>query len=165
MQQNKKLNSGMISGILLPLGLICLFAFCSLALALMGGRAYKQIQAGVDDSFGTTVAASYLRTKLSQNNGLDVVSLRQQDDIEMLVIKTQISGRDFETRIFMWQGQLMETFVAADSDFSTGGGISIARIKSCDFSISAENLFTAEIESMAGTKTRTAFALLTGGEQ
>lgn len=165
MQHKKKLNSGMVSGILLPLGLVCLFAFCSLALALMGGRAYKQIQAGVDDSFGSTVAASYLRTKLSQNNGAGLVTLREEDGIEVLDITAKISDRDFETRIFMWQGQLMEMFVAADTEFSVEGGISIAKIQSCSFSISEESLFVAEIESMAGTQTRTAFALLAGGEQ
>lgn len=164
MKTNKKFSSGLITGIMLPMGLICLFAFCSLALALMGGRAYKQIQAGLNDSFGSTVAASYLRTKISQNNRVNAISLQQQEGLEYLVINTEISGKTYETRIFVWEGQLMEVFVMEGTPFTTNGAIAIAAVQSCDFSINESNLFEAVIETPSGTQTRTAFALLQGGE-
>ena len=162
MQPNKH-KSGVVAGILLPMGLTCLFAFCSLALALMGGRAYKQIQGSIDDSFGSTVAANYLRTKLSQNNTAGAVSLRQEGAFELLVIASEVSERPYETRIYVNEGQLMESFVAGDTPFNASSGMKIASLSSCTFAIAEDGLFTAELTSPEGAKTRTAFALAEGG--
>jgi len=160
--QVKKNRSGVVAGIMLPMGLICLFAFCSLALALMGGQAYKQIQAGVDDSFGSTVAASYLRTKLSQNNQPGVVSLRTEAGVDMLVIRTEGAQTVYESRIYVSDGRLMESFVPADDPFSDNG-IKIAEITSCTFALADDGLFSAEIVSVAGAVTPVSFALTEGG--
>ena len=84
--QNRKRSFGLPASVLLPIGIICLFAFCSLALAVIGGRAYKNIQHDINDHFGVTVSAHYLRTKLSQNNTAGSISLRRQGDADMLVI-------------------------------------------------------------------------------
>ncbi len=158
-------KSGLVAGILLPIGMICLFAFCSLALALLGGRAYKQIQAGVDDSINTTVAASYLRTKLSQNNTAGAVSLRQEGEADVLVIATTSGdGASYETRIFLAEGTLRESFVPASDTFNAAGGIEIAQLQACSFSLEEGGLFTAEMTSPAGSVARTAFALTQGGE-
>lgn len=162
MKENKH-KSGVVAGILLPMGLACLFAFCSLALALMGGRAYKQIQNSIDDSYGSTVAASYLRTKLLQNNSAGAVSLRSEGAYELLVITSHTTEREYEIRIFLNEGELREHFVSADAEFSPNSGTSIAQVRSCHFTISEDGLFTASLESLAGAKTRTAFALAQGG--
>ncbi|MGD9559163.1 MAG: DUF4860 domain-containing protein [Oscillospiraceae bacterium] len=145
------------------MGLICLFAFCSLALALLGGRAYRQIQAGVEDSFGSTVAASHLRTKLSQNNAVGAVSLRDEGGVQVLAIATTTGEADYETRIYLHEGTLWERFVTADTPFSTVGGIQIAQLARCTFAISPDGLFTSEIESSEGSVVRVAFALAEGG--
>ncbi len=161
--QGRQNKSGALAGILLPLGLICLFAFCSLLLALMGGQAYKSIQNGVDDSFDSTVTANYLRTKLAQNNRAGAISLRTEGDIEVLVIASGTGNERYETRIYVQDGRLMENYAMASAPFSPEGGMSIAKVRSCSFSIE-DGLFTAEIESPAGYSTRTVFLLAQGEE-
>lgn len=153
--------SGVVSGILLPIGLVCLFAFCSLALALFGGRSYRQIQQGIDDSYDSTVAANYLRTKLSQNNTQDAISLRDEAGLQVLAILSEQDGTAYETRIFATDGQLKEAFVQADSPFQKTAGTDVADVESCLFAIDG-GLFTAEIVSVLGTTTRTAFSLAGG---
>ena len=160
--QQKKSASGSVAGILLPMGLVCLFAFCSLALALMGGQAYRQIQSSVDDSYDTTVAASYLRTKLSQNNQSGAVQLREENGVQLLVIQSKSNDVLYETRIYMKDGRLMENFERADVPFAPVDGVMIAELASCRFALD-EGLFTAEMESRAGTSTSTAFAVTQGG--
>lgn len=160
MQDNQK-RSGSVMGILLPMGLICLFAFCSLALALLGGQAYRQIQAGVDDAFDSTVAASYLRNKLTQNNEAGRISLREEGAFNVLVIA---DDNDLETRIYVIDGELRETYVKADTAFEAASGITIAQVAACSFELSAEHVFTAEIESPEGVHSRVAFALANGGD-
>ena len=160
----KREKSGVVAGVLLPMGLICLFAFCSLALALFGGQAYRQIQGAVDDSFDCNVAASYLRNKLSQNNTGDSISLREENGVQLLVISTTVGERSFETRIYHANGQLRESTVAAGMPFEISpADITIARLQSCNFTCSEDGLFTAEMVSAAGTRTRTAFAMVEGG--
>lgn len=162
MRDNAK-RSGSVVGVLLPMGLICLFAFCSLALALLGGRAYRQVQAGVDDAFDSTVAASYLRNKLTHNNEAGRVSLREEGAFEVLVIRDERGETAFETRIYVIDGQLRETFVPADAVFEAASGVTIALVGGCTFNLSADNVFTAEIESPGGVHSRVVFALAGGG--
>ena len=156
-------KSGVVAGILLPMGLVCLFAFCSLALALYGGSAYKQIQNGVEDSFGPSVSAGYLRTKLSQFNHSGSIAIRQLGEMDVLVITSQSSGSEYETRIYMHEGRLMENYQRADMEFFPSGGIQIATLKSCQFSLAEDGLFTAVIESLDGSVTETSFAVAQGG--
>lgn len=163
MQQ--KTSSGTIVGILLPLGLICLFAFCSLALALMGGRAYKSIQANIDSGYGTTVAASYLRTKLSQNNLPGSIRLTQENGVEVLSLSTTQNESSYLTRIYMHEGQLKESFLPEGSAFQPAGGVPIAMVNECTFALDEETkLFTANMRNGDGVATRVAFALA-GGER
>lgn len=156
-------KTGVISGVLLPLGLICMFAFCSLALALLGGSAYRQIQGRVDDSFNSTVVANYLRTKLTTGNMAGAVSIREENNFKALVITDTSGDITRETRIFVIDGVVIEINTAADMPLSPAGGTHIATVKSCVFHISEDGLFTAEITSPAGVYTRTAFALVQGG--
>lgn len=157
-------KSGVVAGLLLPLGLVCLFAFCSLALALFGGRAYRQIQDGVDDGFGSTVAAGYLTTKLSQNNRAGAVSLRREGDVELLVIERRAGDALYETRIYWRDGCLRESDMPAEAPFSPSPADSaIAEVSRCDFAIDGTGLFTARIVSEGGTVTQAAFALAREG--
>ena len=156
-------KSGVVAGILLPMGLICLFAFCSLALALMGGSAYKSIQSSVDESFGSTVAASYLRTKMSQYNSIGAVSIRTEGDYQVLVLAAEEDNRQYETRIYVSEGKLMEIFVTADLPFDPKSGLTIAEVNRCNFTISEDGLFIAEVENTSGDVIRTVFALVQGG--
>jgi hypothetical protein len=158
----KKSRSGVMAGIVLPMGLVCLCAFCSLALALLGGRAYKQIQNAADDGFGSTVAASYLRTKLSQNNAGSAVTLREENGVAVLVIANE-GPPAYETRIYMAGGELREDFVPAGTAFNPVGGMRVAALARCDFTLDGDGLFTAEIESLAGSVTRACFAVSKGG--
>ena len=161
--RQKRYRSGVVSGILLPLGMVCLFAFCALALALLGGRAYKQIQGNVDRSHGSSVAASYLRTKLSQNNSGGTILLEEQNGVQTLVITTDIQGRSFDTRIFMHEGQLVETFGPSGAEAGTAGGNLIANLSACTFALDEDGLFTAMLVGTDGTTARSAFALTEGG--
>ncbi|MDL2219038.1 DUF4860 domain-containing protein [Ruminococcaceae bacterium OttesenSCG-928-O06] len=166
MQPNKQ-KSGAILGILLPMGLVCLFALCSLMLAMIGGRAYKQVQATVDDAHNSSVAAGYLRTKLAQNNQSGAIALRNEDGVQVLVITVamQDSAAVLETRIHYNNGRLLEETVPADEAFEPGYGTRIALLEDCRFALTPEGLFTADLVGPAPqyTTTHLAFAIAEGG--
>lgn len=151
-------KSGAVIGILLPVGLICLFAFCSLALALMGGQAYKQMNNSIDDSYGSTVTASYLRTKLAQNNQAGCISLSEEDGMQVLTILTGLDAT-YETRIFMHDGALRESVVTSGRELNVAQSTEIAQVQSCTFTVQDDGLLEVEIVSPGGVSTRLAFAL------
>lgn len=161
--KSTKYRSGLFAGVLLPVGLICLFAFSSLALALLGGRAYRQINANIDDGYGSTVAVSYLRTKLAQNNRAGAISLQEIDGLDVLVIASTVGERTYETRIFVYDNTLRESFVAAGQTMDVTNSVEIAQISSCTFTIGDDGLFEAEIVSTNGVSAYLAFALVLGG--
>lgn len=171
MHQFKK-GSGLVTGVLLPVGLICVFAFCSLLMAVMGARAYRSLQTNNDDSYGSTVAANYLRTKLAQNNAAGRIELRDEGGVQVLVIREEGEELNYETRIFVHGGNLREIYVSENQLFVAQSGTVIAPLQSCIFSIDDEGLFEAEITSPRGIVTNTAFSLVedahvgaTGGEE
>lgn len=151
-----------IAGILLPIGLICLFAFCSLALALLGGRAYKDIQSSVDENFETAVTANYLRTKVSQNNVDGHVEMRKEGGFELLVITSGTADNLLETRIYVIDGELRETYVTASAPFEAASGITIATVGDCKMTVE-DGLFQADILSTEGVSTQVAVALAGAG--
>lgn len=160
---NNLKRSGSVSGILLPMGLVCLFTFCSLTLALLGGQTYRQIQAGVDDAFNSSVAANYLRNKLTQNNAEGKISLRQEGVFDVVVITGENGGGSaVETRIYVIDGELRETYVLAEVPFEAASGITIALLGGCTFALSSDGIFTADIVSPEGVHTRVALALVAG---
>ncbi|MDL2324148.1 DUF4860 domain-containing protein [Ruminococcaceae bacterium OttesenSCG-928-A16] len=161
--QKKQKRSGIIAGVLLPMGIICLFALGSLVLALYGGRVYKSIQLCGADEFETTITANYLRTKLSQNNKVDAIWLANQGGTQVLTIELKTDEGVYETRIFVHQGQLMESFTSQSKAFAVEDAVPISAVQSCTFSILDDNLFLAEITSPNGAFTRVAFALVQGG--
>lgn len=160
--KEKQSRNGTIAGLLLPMGLLCLFAGCSLVLALWGGQAYKAIETTVDSGNSSTLATSYLRTKLANTAYGDSVLLREENGVQVLVLQSSISDILYETRIYMQDGELVESFGTADSDFAQAN-TSIAQLQSCTFAIAGDGLFTAEVVSENGTVSRTAFVLQEGG--
>lgn len=152
-------RSGIIAGVLLPMAIVCLFAVGALALALFGGRAYKAIQNYTSADFETTVTTNYLRTKISQNNKKDAVAIETIDGVQVLLIDVPTESGTYQTRIFVYNGEMMESFTAKEKVFDPADATVISKVAACEFSISENGLFVAEIESEDGTHTRVAFAL------
>ncbi len=148
---------------LLPLGLVCVFAVCSLALALIGGRAYRDIQEDVALGYDSRIAATYLRTKLSQDNVAGAATLRTEGTYEVLVLARATDSGSLETRIYMDGGKLKEAYVPAGTAFDASLGTAVAVLDDCVFTIDENGLFTADIVCTDGQPQRMQFALA-GGE-
>ena len=163
MQRLIRRNSMLSS--LLPLGLVVVFALSSLALALMGGQAYRKIQDGVTQSYDSVIAASYLRTKLSQDNLADAAALRTEGTYQVLVLTrpSQTGTGVVETRIYVDGGYLKESFVPGGTAFDAALGVPVAAVKSCTFTIDENGLFTATIVCPNGDEVRSVFALAQEG--
>ena len=160
--KNGKKSYELIIGIVLPMLLICVFAFCSLGITLMGAQAYRKLQSNWVDEFGSSVAANYLRTKISQNNIEGSIYLKTEGDYNVLVIEDTQQEEPYETRIFVKDNDLKEIFVRKDTPFDENQGNTIAQVSLCEFSIDG-GIFSAEIRSVEGGHTRVAVALAGGG--
>jgi hypothetical protein len=159
MNRSKKQSSGTITGVLLPLGMICLFAFCSMFLLLTGLNVYRQLRQGSESVFGSTVAYSYLHTKISQNNAEGTISLREESGTQMLVLSNPNQGENpYETRIYFFGGELCELFTPANEPFDPNLGTTITPLLHCNFSIE-QGLFEADMMTVEEESIHMAFNL------
>jgi hypothetical protein len=162
MSRLKKQSSGTITGVLLPLGMICLFAFCSMFLLLTGLSVYRELRQGSDSVFGSTVAYSYLHTKLSQSNTEGAISLREEEGTQVLVISNPNQGENpYETRIYFFGGKLCELFTPASEPFDPALGTTITALLYCSFSIDG-SLFEADMMTVEEESIHMAFGLVGG---
>lgn len=103
-------NSGsMLSTFILPISLVCIFAFLALILTFMGSENYKSIKANYDATGESTVSVSYLTTKVRQNNQAGVLSIVHQNGGDKLVVREEIKGKTFRTEIFVKDQSLYES--------------------------------------------------------
>lgn len=151
-------GGGLITAVLLPMGLICIFAFCSLLLVVVGVDVYRQVQDSGDRSYDSAVLASYLRTKVVQNNVEGCIYLRDEDGLEVLVIESAAQGTELETLIFFQDGKLYEGLKLAEDDFNPGLASAIASVDGCSFAIT-DGLLTAELLIPGGEVARVAVTL------
>lgn len=101
-----KKTGNSLATFLLPFLLVCLFAVCSLLVASFGLKIYSSIQKDTDLSYQNRICASYLTTKIRQSNGAEYVTVEDQ----ALVLTETIDGQAYDTRIYLQDDQLIESF-------------------------------------------------------
>lgn len=86
---------------------VCLFAVSTLLVSAYGLRSYQAIQDASDRNYNARTAVSYVATKLRQSSDAYRIEIPQPNT---LVIVQEISNELYETKIFLENGKLMESF-------------------------------------------------------
>jgi hypothetical protein len=119
-----------------------LFASCILSVLLSGAGAYRRLSQRDKEDFQRSTCAQYVATKLHQVD--DCVTVGSFGGQDALLISQELDGEEYLTRIYCFNGYLMELFSAADADFSPEDGERVLPLK--DFSLSLEGeLLTAKM--------------------
>ena len=155
-------GSGIVMGVVLPLTVLCLFAFASLSVGIAGLQLYRRGQAARDDTFACTMAAQYLRSKLQSVHSAGDVTIRQEGVGDVLVLTGTVGGERYETRIFLYNGQLVECYVSAAQPFNPVAAVPIAQLHGFSVSLDENGLLHAALESVGGEQVRLVYRLATG---
>ena len=157
MRNHKK--SDIIISFAIPLLVICIFAATVLGVSVLGASVFKTMQADTEASTQCTIAAGYMRTKLLNAENTGAVSVITVDGIEVLCIDTTLGEAVYQTRIFLQNGVLKESFVQKDTPFSFAAAHDIAKIQQCEISLNQSGLCIIEIKSTQNDFMRVAVQL------
>lgn len=135
-----------------------LFAACALAVLLTGAQAYSRLTQRDQAVAQRRTCAQYLATRVRQADQKDGVSVAAFGDTDALLL---MEGEDYATRIYCYDGYLMELFAAKDDTLAPADGTRI--LPSGGLALSLEDgLLTAILTTTEGTTDTLRLSLRSG---
>lgn len=146
---------------LMALLLFGVFAACVLAVLLTGANAYRRLTQRDQAAYLRRTCVQYLATRVRQADSRDCVAVEDFDGADALILME--TGGDYATRIYCYDGWLMELYAAADADMEPQDGEKVLELGSLTLSLEDGRL-TADVADQEGT-TETLRLTLRSGEE
>lgn len=127
---------------------LAVFAVSILGVLLGGAGIYQRLVSRTDDAYDSRTCVQYLASKVRQAPA--EVTLASFGEGMALVIPQVYGEKEYLTRIYCYQGWLMELFCAADGNFAPEDGEKILPVEALALSID-DGLLVAQIQT-AGEK-------------
>jgi len=110
------------------LAVFVLFALCMLSVLLSGAGAYRRLVQQGSESYALRTCEQYIATRVRQCARGELVSVESFGECCALVLREDVEGVEYLTRIYCHEGWLMELFAAADGEFQPEDGEIVVRI-------------------------------------
>lgn len=98
------------------------FAVCLLAVLLTGANSYQSLTQRDRTASDSRTCAQYLSTRVRQADQYQAIGVEPFGGGDALSFRQDIDGREYLTRVYVWDGWLMELFSAADTALSPQDG-------------------------------------------
>ncbi len=132
---------------LMALLLFGVFAACVLAVLLTGANAYRRLTQRDQEAYLRRTCVQYLATRVRQADSRDRVSVESFGGADALVL-TETDG-SYTTRIYCYDGWLMELYAAADADMEPQDGEKVLELSSLRLTLE-DGALTADTVDTAG---------------
>ncbi len=99
---------------LFVLSLFAVFAVSALLLVFSGTRVYENITEGMESSFSSRTAISFIKKQVDQNNTLGAISIGNIENTSALMLTETIDDNEFVRYIYFYDGYLCELFTKSD---------------------------------------------------
>ena len=109
-----------------------LLSVCTLLLLLSGAGVYRRIAQRSSEADASRTAARYLTTRVHQSER--GASVEPFGDTEALVLRETVADRTYLTRVYCYEGYLMELYTAAEGDFAPSDGEKLFPVEALSFS-------------------------------
>ncbi len=143
---------------LAALGLFTVFALGILGVLLGGGNAYRRLTARDRDTYDRGTALSYLATRVRQAPEPENITVTDLEGVSALSFGQTIEGRAYTTRVYCYEGWLMELFTLAEGDFSPEDGEKLLPMQALECTL-ADDLLTLDATDSSGQTARLYFSL------
>ena len=131
---------------LLMLLLFGVFAVCVLAVLLTGADAYRGLTQRDQAAFDRRSGVQYIATRVRQGDTEDSVTVEPFEDVTALVLTDE---EGYVTKVYCYDGWLMEMYCAADAELEPIDGQKVMRMDGLELSLE-DGLFTAQISGEEG---------------
>lgn len=124
--------------------MLAVFAVGVLGVLLGGGKVYRALTQRSAAAYDSRTCSQYLLSKLRQLPDANAVAVADFDGLQALQITQYVDGEAYVTRIYCYDGWLMELFSVAGGEFSPGDGERV--LPATDLSITQQqDLLTLKI--------------------
>ena len=156
MKQHKNLRYGLAA-----LLVLAVFAVGILGTLLGGAGIYRRLTWRDQTAFNSRTCAQYIATRVRQASGM--VEIARFGDVDALVIPEIIQGETYLTRVYCYEGWLMELFTAESGKFEPQDGEKL--LPAYDLALMLEDgLLRASITDSSG-QTQDLYLYLRGQEE
>ena len=112
-----------------------LFAIGILSVLLGGANVYRRLNQRDQQSYDSRTCAQYITTKLRQAPAPDAVVIAPFGDGDALLITEIIEEGTYLTRVYCYNGWLMELFTVSDGEFAPEDGEKILPLQALSLSL------------------------------
>lgn len=126
------------------------FAVCILAVLLTGADVYKGLVDRGAEDYDRRTAAQYVSTRVRQADAAGSVSVEDFSGQPTLVLREEINGTTYLTRVYCYDGYIRELFAAESGSFSPEDGEKLLEAQQLSFSLDGD-LLSARITLPDGT--------------
>lgn len=135
---------------LMALLVFCVFAVCVLAVLLTGAEVYQKLVDRGERCYDARTAAQYVATRVRQADQTGSVAVEDFGGVEALVLREEINGKAYLTRVYCYDGFIRELFTGEDGKFSPEDGEKLLAAETISFSREGQ-LVSAVITLSDGT--------------
>ncbi len=139
-----------------------LFALCVLCVLLSGAGVYRRLTADGQQAYARRTCAQYITTRVRQSENAAALAVESFGGVSALTVTQTIGSEVYLTRVYCYQGWLMELFSHREGEFSPADGEKLLPAQSLTFSLN-DGLLQATVVDEFGRQTALTFALR-GGE-
>ena len=139
------------------------FAVCILFVLLSGANIYRDVTERGQISFEQRTVAQYLTTRVRQSDSAGCIAVEEFEGLSALVLREEIDGETYETRIYCFDGYLWELFSGTDSGLLPEDGEKLLQVQGLQFARSGDVL-TAELVTADGQRQQLIWYLRSGEE-
>ena len=114
------------------LALFALFIVMLMIALLACVSVYKTLSASGAAADSERLSKSLLANVVRANDAADAVSIIQGPEGKALVLTERLDSGNYETRIYLYEGAVMQEYVVEGSDFTPASGIKVIESKTFD---------------------------------
>lgn len=143
---------------LIALLLFGVFAVCVLAVLLTGADAYHRLTRRDQAAFDRRTGIQYVAARVRQGDGAGAVTVESFDGGDALLLG---AGEEYVTRIYCYDGYLMELFCAASDPLGPDAGERIIEAEALELSLE-DGLLSVTLTSAGGEDSTLLLSLRSG---
>ena len=142
----KKKNQ--LSGVLVLL-VFAVFGVSVLLVLLTGADVVKTLSERDQESYDRRTTMQYITTRVRQADEAGCVAVESIDGVDVLILREEIEGEHYETRVYCYDGYVRELFAFAEDEFFAGDGEAVLKAENLSLRMEGQ-VITAELTDPTG---------------
>lgn len=135
------------------------FAVCVLLVLITGASAYRRLTDRDQDSYLRRTGVQYIAAHIRHADGVDVVRIEPFGGVDALVLADE--GGEYLTRVYCYDGWLMELYCAADAGMEPQDGEKVLQASGLELA-EKDGLLEAVLTSPKGDRDTLRLSLRSG---